>query len=85
MTRNYFQKANLSLKDKIFAFDFTLFFLILLLGIISLFAMYSSERGNFSYHTKIIYIDLVFSFCFLLSFLFLEFSFGINLLIYFIL
>ena len=52
MTRNYFQKANLSLKDKIFAFDFTLFFLILLLGIISLFAMYSSERGNFSYHTQ---------------------------------
>ena len=52
MTRNYFQRANLSLKDKIFAFDFTLFFLILLLGIISLFAMYSSERGNFSYHTQ---------------------------------
>ena len=52
MTRNYFQKVNLSLKDKIFAFDFTLFFLILLLGIISLFAMYSSERGNFSYHTQ---------------------------------
>ena len=52
MTRNYFQKVNLSLKDKIFAFDFTLCFLILLLGIISLFAMYSSERGNFSYHTQ---------------------------------
>ena len=52
MTRNYFQKANLSLKDKIFAFDFTLFFLILLLGIISLVAMYSSERGNFSYYTQ---------------------------------
>ena len=52
MTRNYFQKVNLSLKDKIFAFDFTLCFLILLLGIISLFAMYSSERGAFSYHTQ---------------------------------
>ena len=52
MTKSYFQKVNLSLKDKIFAFDFTLFFLILLLGIISLFAMYSSERGNFSYHTQ---------------------------------
>ena len=52
MIRNYFKKDNLSLIDKIFAFDFTLFFLILLLGIISLFAMYSSERGNFSYHTQ---------------------------------
>ena len=52
MVKSYFQKANLSLKDKIFSFDFTLFFLILLLGIISLFVMYSSERGNFSYHTQ---------------------------------
>ena len=52
MTRSYFQRVNPSLKDKIFAFDFTLCFLILLLGIISLFAMYSSERGNFSYHTQ---------------------------------
>jgi len=52
MTSNYFQKVNLSLKDKIFAFDFTLCFLILLLGTISLFAMYSSERGEFSYHTQ---------------------------------
>ena len=52
MVKSYFQKVNLSLKDKIFAFDFTLFFLILLLGIISIVAMYSSERGNFSYYTQ---------------------------------
>ena len=52
MVKNYFQKRNLSIGDKILAFDFTLLFLILLLGIISLFAMYSSERGIFSYHTQ---------------------------------
>ena len=52
MIRNYFQKKNQRFIDKIFAFDFTLLFLILLLGIISLFAMYSSERGNFFYHTQ---------------------------------
>ena len=52
MVKSYFQRGNQSLKDKLFAFDFILFFLILLLGIISLFAMYSSERGNFSYHTQ---------------------------------
>ena len=52
MEKNYFQKHNRSFVDKILAFDFTLCFLILLLGIISLFAMYSSERGNFSYHTQ---------------------------------
>ena len=50
--KNYFQKKNQSFSDKLFALDFTLIFLILLLGIISLFAMYSSERGNFSYHTQ---------------------------------
>jgi len=52
MIKNYFQKKNLSITDKILAFDFSLIFLILLLGVISLFAMYSSERGTFSYHTQ---------------------------------
>ena len=52
MIKNYFQRGNQSFRDKIYAFDYTLFFLILSLGIISLFAMYSSERGNFSYHTQ---------------------------------
>ena len=52
MIQNYFQKSNQSFKEKFFALDFMLIFLILLLGTISLFAMYSSERGNFSYHTQ---------------------------------
>jgi len=52
MIRNYFQNKNLNIVDKILAFDFTLLFLVFLLGIVSLFAMYSSERGNFSYHTQ---------------------------------
>ena len=52
MIRNYLQGRNPSFRDKIVALDFKLIFLILLLGIISLFAMYSSERGDFSYHTQ---------------------------------
>ena len=36
MVKNYFQKSNQSLRDKLFALDFTLIFLILLLGIISI-------------------------------------------------
>ena len=52
MVRNYFQKKNLSIIDKLLAFDFILLFLVLLLGIISILAMYSSERGTFSYHTQ---------------------------------
>tara|TARA_B100000315_G_scaffold123487_1_gene113485 strand:- start:1003 stop:2118 length:1116 start_codon:yes stop_codon:yes gene_type:complete len=52
MIKQHFQKGNLRFKDKIFALDFTLFFLILLLGVISLFAMYSSEQGKFGYYTQ---------------------------------
>ena len=52
MEKNYFQQRNLSIKDKILSLDFKLIFLILLLGVISFFAMYSTERGNFDYYTK---------------------------------
>ena len=45
-------QSHLNLKDKFFSFDFILFFSILLLGIISFFAMYSTEGGQFQYHTK---------------------------------
>ena len=52
MERNYFHRSNLSFIDKFLSLDFKLIFLILLLGIISFFAMYSTERGNFDYYTK---------------------------------
>ena len=52
MEKNYFDKSYLNFKDKILSLDFKLIFLVLLLGITSLFAMYSSERGNFSYYTQ---------------------------------
>ncbi len=45
-------QSHLSLKDKIFSLDLVLFFSILVLGIISFFAMYSTDAGNFNYHTK---------------------------------
>ena len=52
MIRNYFDRENISVRDKIFSLDYQLIFLVLLLGIISFFAMYSTERGNFDYYTK---------------------------------
>ena len=52
MEKNYFQRGNQSISDKILAFDFQLLLLILALGIISILAMYSSEMGQFSYHTQ---------------------------------
>ena len=86
MIRNYFKKDNLSLKDKIFAFDFTLFFLILLLGIISLFAMYSSERGNFSYHTQshLYRFSIFFLLFIIISFFRIQFWYKSAYLFYFI-
>ena len=52
MIKNYFSKGNLSFKDKIFSLDYFLILLILLIGVISFFTMYSTERGNFDYYTK---------------------------------
>jgi len=52
MRDNYFHKGNLSFRDKILSLDYYLIFLILLLGIISIFAMYSTEQGRFDYYTK---------------------------------
>ena len=52
MMRQQFHKDNLRLRDKIFALDFQLIFLILLLGVVSLFAMYSTEQGKFGYYTQ---------------------------------
>ena len=72
MVKNYFQKRNQSINDKILAFDFKLLLLILSLGIISLFAMYSSEMGNFSYHTQnhLYRFSIFFFFFFLIYFFF---------------
>ena len=52
MEKNYFQQRNLNFKDKILSLDFQLIFLVLLLGIISFFAMYSTEQGKFGYFTQ---------------------------------
>tara|TARA_Y100001970_G_scaffold206445_1_gene251412 strand:- start:4031 stop:5155 length:1125 start_codon:yes stop_codon:yes gene_type:complete len=45
-------QSHLTLRDKIFSIDLTLFLSILVLGIISFFAMYSTDGGVFEYHTK---------------------------------
>ena len=45
-------QSHLSLRDKILSVDPIMFFCILILGIISFFAMYSTDGGEFAYHTK---------------------------------
>ena len=52
MRQNFFYHSNIGFREKFLSLDFKLIFLILLLGIISFFAMYSTERGNFGYYTQ---------------------------------
>jgi len=52
MIKQHFHGGAKNLKDKIFALDFILIFFVLLLGIISFFAMYSTEQGKLGYYTQ---------------------------------
>jgi len=45
-------QSSLDLRDKIFSIDYILVISILILGIISMFAMYSTDGGEFKYHTN---------------------------------
>ena len=62
-------QSNLSLRDKLFSIDYILVFSILVLGIISMFAMYSTDGGQFKYHTNshILRFFVFFSLFFLVS------------------
>ncbi len=51
MIRQSIQSQNVSLTEKIKYLDFQLIFLVLLLGIISLFAMFSIDGGKLGYYT----------------------------------
>ena len=44
-------QSSLGIRDKILSLDYVLVISILLLGIISMFAMYSTDGGEFKYHT----------------------------------
>ena len=86
MVTNYFQKKNQSISDKISSFDYILFFSILILGIISVFAMYSSERGNFSYYTQnhLSRLSIFFVLFIIISFVKLQLLYRLSYFFYFI-
>ena len=52
MTNKYFYHGNQGFKDKLLSLDYILIFCVLLLGLISFFAMYSSEQGKVGYYTQ---------------------------------
>jgi len=76
--------SQLSFRDKILSLDYVLVCSILLLGIISMFAMYSTDNGNFDYHTKshISRFVVFFIFFLLISFLNLKIWHQTSTLIY---
>ena len=84
MITQHFRRDNLRFRDKVLSLDFVLIFLILILGIISLFAMYSSEQGKFGYYTQShLYRFSVFFLVFLtLSFFNIQFWFKSGYLFY---
>jgi len=86
MSEVYFHNTNKRLIDKILSLDFKLIFLVLLLGIISFFAMYSTERGSFGYYTQShIYRFFIFFFLFIaISFFNIQFWYKSAYLFYII-
>ena len=77
-------QSSLSLRDKIFSIDYILVLAILVLGITSMFAMYSTDGGEFKYHTNshILRFFIFFGMFFVVSFIGIRFWHNTSYLIY---
>ena len=79
-------QSSLSFTDKLFSIDYVLVISILILGIVSMFAMYSTDGGEFKYHTNshILRFFVFFIMFFFLSFIQIRFWHTTSYLIYLI-
>ena len=77
-------QTSLSLRDKILSIDFVLVFSIFILGLISILAMYSTDGGEFKYHTNshILRFFIFFGMFIILSFVQIRFWHSQSYLIY---
>ena len=77
-------QSSLSIKDKIFSLDYILIFSIFILGLVSILAMYSTDGGEFKYHTKshILRFFIFFGMFLILSFIQIRFWHSTSYLIY---
>ena len=77
-------QSSLNLRDKIFSIDYILVLAILVLGITSMFAMYSTDGGEFKYHTNshILRFFIFFFMFFVISFIGIRFWHSTSYLIY---
>jgi len=78
MIQNYFQNKKNTITEKMLSLDFLLIFLILSLGIISFFTMYSTEQGKFGYYTKSHIYRFIFFFTMFICFSFVRINFWIK-------
>ena len=78
MLRERIQSSNYSFIDKLRSIDYLLILLIIAIGSISVFAIYSTEGGKFSFYTKnhIIRLSVFFSLFLVLSFISCRFIFS---------
>jgi|TARA_B110001450_G_scaffold251473_1_gene271669 rod shape determining protein RodA len=79
-------QSSMTFRDKLLSIDYVLVFAILILGIISMFAMYSTDGGKFDYHTKshITRFGVFFILFFIVSFFNLRFWYETSTIIYII-
>ena len=79
-------QSSLNFQDKFFSIDYVLVFSIFILGIVSIFAMYSTDGGSLKYHTESHIIRFLFFFVmfFILSFVQIRFWHTTSYLIYII-
>ena len=79
-------QSSLSIREKILSLDFILVFSILILGLMSMFAMYSTDGGEFKYHTKshIVRFGVFFTMFLILSFFQIRFWYSTSTLFYLI-
>ena len=84
--RQRLYSSHYSFFDKLKALDYLLIFLILILGGISFFVMYSTDGGKIAYHTKnhIIRFSVFFGLFLVLSFVRIKFWFSTSYLFYLI-
>ena len=77
-------QSNYSFREKLFSMDYILVFAILILGITSMFAMYSTAGGTYDYHTKshILRFLVFFLLFFIVSFFNIRFWHQTSTLIY---
>ena len=68
-------QSSLTFKDKILSLDYILIFSIFILGLVSILAMYSTDGGEFKYHTKshILRFFVFFVMFFIISFIQIRF------------